>query len=313
MDSSALDCFRMPGEWLRGNLHSHTTNSDGTASPEELADWYQRNGYDFLAITDHDLITDTKALNAGNMLLIPGVEFGYEPEESPGWILDMLGINLLSLPDVLDPQKTGHVQYDPRISPQQIIDDVNAQGGLAIMCHPYFMINMTEPYLKYNHYIGIEAYNYVCEEICGRGHHEIYWDAMLLRQKKLWGVASDDSHAPEFGHAWIEVKAKERSIPAIIDAIRHGWFYSTTGIQIFDAVFEDGLAKVCFDRPCDVAVIPWAKDGHIVRFYEAECKLVDGRRRFYAEIPVRKDCRYMRIELTDQNGGKAYTNPVFLD
>jgi len=313
MNTSGLDCFRMEGEWLKGNLHSHTTNSDGQAAPQELVDWYRRNGYDFLAITDHNVITDVNRLDGGNMLLIPGLEFGYKPAEEPGWVLDMLGIGIKELPDFLDPDKTGRVHYTPELSPQKIIDHINSVQGLAVMCHPYFMINMTEPYLKYQNYVGMEAYNYVCEEMVGRGHHEIYWDAMLLRGKKIWGFATDDSHAPEFGHAWIEVKARERSVSAILEAIRQGHFYATSGIQIFDASFEDGVAKISFDRPCDVVVQPWTTCWKIMRSYETECRLVDGRRRFYAEIPVQSGHKYMRIELIDAQGNKAYTNPVYFD
>lgn len=159
----------------------------------------------------------------------------------------------------------------------------------------------------------MEAYNYVCEEMCGRGHHEIYWDAMLYRGKKLWGFATDDSHMAEFGHAWIEVKAKERTIPAILEAIRKGHFYATSGIRIFDASYSDGVVRISFDRPCDVVVQPNAKSGYITRAYENSAALVDGRRRFSAEIPVRPGYSYYRVELIDANGRKAYTNPIYVD
>ena len=39
---------------LRGNLHAHTTFSDGVRSPAALVAEYESRGYDFLAITDHD-------------------------------------------------------------------------------------------------------------------------------------------------------------------------------------------------------------------------------------------------------------------
>lgn len=312
MHPTALDCFCAEGMWLKGNLHSHTTNSDGLATPQELVDWYQKNGYDFLAITDHDMITDPAALDSKDMLLIPGVEFAYSPQEAPGWELDMLGINIAELPDFLDPEKTGKAVYDLAISPQRLIDDVNAKDGLAIMCHPYFMINMTEPYLHYQNYIGMEVYNYVCEEMCGRGHHEIYWDAMLLRKKQLWGFASDDSHMPEFGRGWIEVKAKDKSVSSILEAIRQGQFYATTGIKIFDCIYEDGLVSVSFDRPCDVVVFPWPKTGYIHRSYENSYQLVDGKRRFSAQVPVLPGYPYLRVELIDAQGNKAYTNPIYL-
>jgi len=310
-DFRAFDVFKEEGEWYRGNLHSHTINSDGDATPEELVSWYQRNGYDFLAITDHDVITDVDKLDGKGMLLIPGLEFGYDPEEEPTYTLDMLGINIRELPAFLDPDRTGHVKNDPKISPQQIIDHLNEIGGMAIMCHPYFMINMTEPYLKYQGYVGMEAYNYVCEEQCGRGHHEIYWDTMLMRGKRIMGFATDDSHKSEFGHAWIEVKAKEKTVPAILEAIREGRFYATAGIQIFDLEYTDDKVRITFDRPCDVVFMPGCREGWIVRSYQNEYTLVDGRRRFSAEATVNKDLPYLRIELIDANGLKAYTNPVY--
>ena len=313
MNLNAFDCFKDEGIWLRGNLHSHTTNSDGDATPNELVDWYQRNGYDFLAITDHDYITNVDELKRGDLLLIPGLEFGYDPVESPGWTLDMLGINVKTLPDFLDPDHTGHVKNDPAISPQRIIDYIDAQGGLAIMCHPYFMINMMEPYMKYRGFVGVEAYNYVCEEQVGRGHHEIYWDTMLYHGKNVWGFASDDSHKMEFGHAWVEVRARERTVPAILTAIREGRFYATNGPIIYDVTYSDHQARVTFDRPCDVVTFPWQKNGAIVRSYENEVSLVDGRRRFTATAAVQDGQRYMRIELRDAQGNKAYTNPIYFD
>src|SRR2546428_5919896 len=40
--------------WLRGNLHAHTTYSDGVKTPQDLLAEYEALGYDFLAITDHE-------------------------------------------------------------------------------------------------------------------------------------------------------------------------------------------------------------------------------------------------------------------
>jgi hypothetical protein len=38
--------------WYRGNLHTHTINSDGDSPPYDVMAWYKRNGYQFLALTD---------------------------------------------------------------------------------------------------------------------------------------------------------------------------------------------------------------------------------------------------------------------
>ncbi len=60
--------------WLRGNLHAHTTMSDGDLTPQDLIDQYAARGYDFLAISDHDILTDASAYNALGMTLIPANE-----------------------------------------------------------------------------------------------------------------------------------------------------------------------------------------------------------------------------------------------
>ncbi len=53
--------FAQPGEWLRGNLHTHTTRSDGLLSPQATVDEYARRGYDFLSLTDHSVVTPLEA------------------------------------------------------------------------------------------------------------------------------------------------------------------------------------------------------------------------------------------------------------
>ena len=58
--------------WWKGNLHMHTTCSDGKKTPQEAMEIYQKAGYDFIALTDH-----WKPSSDGqyaNMLTLPGVE-----------------------------------------------------------------------------------------------------------------------------------------------------------------------------------------------------------------------------------------------
>ena len=39
--------FSETGRWFMGNLHSHTTNSDGKLKPEEAVALYKKYGYHF--------------------------------------------------------------------------------------------------------------------------------------------------------------------------------------------------------------------------------------------------------------------------
>ena len=43
--------------WLKGNLHTHSLWSDGNDYPEMIVDWYARHGYQFLALSDHNVLS----------------------------------------------------------------------------------------------------------------------------------------------------------------------------------------------------------------------------------------------------------------
>lgn len=43
-------------KWFKGNTHTHSLWSDGNDFPEMITDWYKQHGYDFLAISDHNVL-----------------------------------------------------------------------------------------------------------------------------------------------------------------------------------------------------------------------------------------------------------------
>jgi hypothetical protein len=53
-----FSCTRPEPVWFKGNLHTHTFWSDGDEFPESVVQWYKDNGYDFLALTDHNIILE---------------------------------------------------------------------------------------------------------------------------------------------------------------------------------------------------------------------------------------------------------------
>ena len=70
--------------WYKGNLHSHTTESDGDESPEKVAKWYAEHGYDFLVLSDHNCLTilddNAGTPQGGKPLMIPGEELTVQLE-----------------------------------------------------------------------------------------------------------------------------------------------------------------------------------------------------------------------------------------
>ncbi|MDO8882894.1 PHP domain-containing protein, partial [Pseudotabrizicola sp.] len=72
--------FTAPGRFWRGNLHTHSTRSDGVLLPEEVCRRYRAEGYDFLALTDHFVgaydypIVDTQPYRTEDFTTILGAE-----------------------------------------------------------------------------------------------------------------------------------------------------------------------------------------------------------------------------------------------
>ncbi len=62
--------------WYKGELHCHSVHSDGKNTPEELLAAAKALGLDFLAVTDHNTVSQQVALNAldTDLILIPGCE-----------------------------------------------------------------------------------------------------------------------------------------------------------------------------------------------------------------------------------------------
>ena len=72
--------FTAAGRFWRGNLHTHSTRSDGVLDPDEVCRRYQAEGYDFLALTDHFVgrygypIVDTQPMRTNSFTTILGAE-----------------------------------------------------------------------------------------------------------------------------------------------------------------------------------------------------------------------------------------------
>jgi len=175
---------------LKGNLHAHTTFSDGRRPIDKVIARSRELGYDFLAITDHvDRIQEDYwfQIPAGDdrILILPGVELNYEP---------------LS-------QHVGKVTGD--------------RETLYVLNHPARYELSIEETLRRIRVISRAGLPIQAVEITDTGVYQPEYDVDALALPR---IATDDSHRdPEFGRAWIEVDAA-KTPDAIIKAVRAGDF-----------------------------------------------------------------------------------------
>jgi len=272
--------------WYRGNLHTHTTESDGDSSPADVVRWYRDHSYDFLVISDHNKVT---AVQDEKLLLIPGEEVTDRFAKKP------LHVNAIGVSKVVTPQ-----HGDSIVSTlQHDVDVVRDAGGIAEINHPNFGWAFGADEMKQvNGFTLLEiASGHPLVNMQGGGGIEpveAMWDDLLRSGKRVYAVAIDDAHhfhcdakvndyAPP-GKGWIVVRAEKLDQVSILDAIRRGDFYASTGVML-DAIDFDG------------------KDLH-VKIHE------DGYSKY--RTTVVRDEKYIRIRVDDSNGHSAWTQPVFL-
>jgi len=280
-----------PSQWLRGQLHSHSTESDGTRAPQEVVSDYASRGYDFLMLSDHDRLTPTEGLDAQGMVLIPGNE------------ISARGPHLL------------HVNAEGTVPPnedrQKVLDDIRGDGhGFAVMNHPNWLEHFNhcpqELLEAWQGYAGIEIYNGVIRRLPGSPLATDRWDRLLGSGRRVWGFANDDSHADiDVELAWNMVQYPVHETPTvdgIVVALRTGRFYASTGVVIRSITVDGPAITVQTENAQHIlAVVDF---GRIIA--EADGPILHYR------VPSSPNCRYVRIECYGAGEAMAWTQPFFI-
>ena len=288
--------FAAPGHWYRGNLHTHTTGSDGQLDPAAAAAWYRGQGYDFIALTDHLCRTAVEGLSSPGFLVLPGIE------SHPGY--DELGEPYHILGVGVSPTFTN----DRQRSVQETIDALRADGALVWLGHPYW-VGLTLPeMIGLEGLIGLEIFNATCTRF-GRGYSTVHWDDLLGRGKLPWGLAVDDTHwiAGDYGRGWVMVKAPELTAPAILQALAAGNLYASQGPEIYDFTVT---AKEIYVRCSPVQTI----DLISVVGMSGDQAVAPAPDRPLTEFsfPRQRQRVYVRVECRDAQGRIAWSPPILL-
>ncbi len=289
--------FSLPGRWFKGNLHTHTTQSDGLLTPEKAAAWYHEHGYNFVALTDHWVLSRGQAFAASDDFITLG-----GAEVDGGESYHMLALGVSSLPD----QRLAN-------KPQAMAEAILALGGLPFIAHPYWTGQTSAEVALIKGILGIEVFNSVCEKMVGRGYASAHWDDLLAQGLRLTGLAVDDVHWKygEEGQGFVMVRAEKLEEASILKALREGHYYASTGPKISDLYIvrqEDGRCALQVScSPCQsITFYASGPRGH--RFEAPSGGLLDN-----AVFPIRAEHVYLRVECHDAHGGRAWTNPVFVE
>jgi hypothetical protein len=297
-----LDPFAGPGRFYKGNLHTHSTRSDGAREPAAVCALYRDAGYDFLALTDHFVakydfpVVDTRPYRTDRFITIPGAEVHTRATElGESWHLLAVGLPLDFAP-------TPPGQSAPALAAR-----CAAAGAYVAIAHPAWhgLTLADAESIAAAH--AVEVYNHTSAVKTDRGNGEWMLDALLARGHRLLPCAVDDAHfkyADWFG-GWVMVKAAALEPEALVAALKAGRYYSTQGPEIH--ALEIGRDEVVVEcSPASTITL-------LGRGSAEEAVFGDGIRGARLPLDKMRPGGYARIVVTDERGKHAWSNPVWLD
>ena len=170
-------------KYYKLGLHLHTTLSDGAKSPEDVAKEYKLHGYDAIALTDHWVYCDGGCIEG--LHIIPGCEYNVGGNDTIEGVMHILSLFAKSNPN------------PPRnATPQEVIDAINANGGIAVLAHPAWSLNHPSALSDLNGIVATEIYNAVSDAGQSlRPYSEYYVDICANAGVYPMLLATDDAHA----------------------------------------------------------------------------------------------------------------------
>ncbi len=299
--------------WYKGNTHTHTLNSDGDSTPDDVVKWYRQNGYNFLFITDHEYITNVVPLNEllgkkDAFLVISAQEVTDRFNGKP-YHMNGLGLTKVVTPNRLP----GAVE-----TLQKNIDDVRAAGGVPQLNHPNFgWALMAADIKKLKNVRLMEIYNGhpLVNNLGGGGSPSVeqIWDEILSSGQIIYGIADDDSHyfkrigdkaAPTPGHGWVYVRAAELTAAAILASLDRGDFYASTGVEL-----EDYSADAF---GISIKIKEQRGSKYTVQFIGSGGRVLKETFENPAVYKIVGNEGYVRAKIIESNGKLAWTQPVFI-
>ncbi|MEO8596667.1 MAG: CehA/McbA family metallohydrolase [Candidatus Solibacter sp.] len=299
------------GRWYKGNLHTHTLNSDGDSAPSDVAVWYREHGYNFLLLSDHNHLTESAPLNAahqdpGKFILLQGEEVTDAWQDKP------IHVNAYDLATELQPRHGTTVAN----TIQNNVDAILAAKALPSINHPNYGWAVTADDLLRVQNLGLmEVYNGhpTVNNVGGGGFQSLdeMWDVLLSAGRRIKGIAVDDAHhfkrfGREFanpGRGWIEVRAEELTPAALRQAIEQGQFYASTGVKLADVQITPATYTL--------VIAPQGTEKFTTSFIGSKGRVLARSFDTTPSYRFKGGEGYVRARVQSSYGSAAWTQPAF--
>lgn len=295
--------------FYKGNTHSHTTESDGDSSPLVVAQWYKDHGYNFLILTDHNVLTDKDRL-----IRLFDTDFTMFSGEEVTTSYDgkSIHVNGLNISELVLPENGNSVVE----TIQNSVNLIRKADGVPHINHPNFQWSLNYEDLS-------EVKNYKLLEI-HNGHPSVHnlggggipgmeevWDKMLSSGMEVYGIAVDDAHhfKGEFapgrsnpGRGWVTVFSPALTAADIMASLENGHFYASSGVELDEISAKGSRMTIKIREKSSFKFrTEFIGENGTVLFKTEENPAV---------YELNTHTSYVRAKVTDSGGFAAWTMPM---
>lgn len=303
--------FSLPGRFWRGNIHTHSTLSDGALPPEQVVEAYKRAGYDFLQLSEHFIahfdwpIADTREFRTNNFTTLIGAEL-HAMQTSVGELWHIVAAGL-----PLDFEPCGKNETGVEIARRAA-----ASGAFVSIAHPAWSQLTLEDGLALDVAHSVEIYNTGCDRENDRGDGTYLLDQLLNQGKRLSANATDDAHFHNGDHdafgGWVHVKAQSLDPDELLAALKAGHFYSSQGPQIHDLTLNGDQLEITCSPVNSISLMGGNSRSDVRTGRNITSATLNISTLAKSWTPITPS-PWARIVLIDEAGKRAWTNPIWLD
>lgn len=316
------------GNFYKANLHCHTVVSDGIFTPEDVKAAYKAEGYSILAFTDHNIMIDNTHLTEPDFLVLNGVEYNIsmKPYQAPRGSRSSGEFNMIApTPDtklIMYQEKyvaytRSHAYFDKAMrdeneepyeryySPECISDMMTRAreaGFFVSYNHPGYSQENYTVYTKYKGMHAMEILNYGSDYYFNNGYAPQVYDDICKTGNLIYCIAADDNHVEEdrFG-GYVMLRADKLDYTTVIEALKNGDFYSSSGAVINDIWYEDGYVHI----NCENAQSIFLNTGTTL----GGCAHANGDEALTtASFKLHSLMKYVRFTVVDKDKNMAWSN-----
>ncbi|MBN1821710.1 MAG: hypothetical protein JW833_13405 [Prolixibacteraceae bacterium] len=301
----------------KANLHTHTTRSDGSYSPQWVVDSYKNLGYSILSITDHNAATypwtDFESLKPSDFSFerleegqLEGSELIYENRDP-----NYLGMIAIQGCEISSPQHLGSYFTDLEQRSDSIeitLNSIKEKNGILMFNHPgkydHNVLWYTSYFQSYPQIVGIEVFN--------QGNRypndKQLWDSLLVNlmpERPVWGFSNDDFHSSGLGRNWNIMLLPELTQDWVREGMTNGLFFFVYAPLGHNGMEPPKIDSIIVDRSNAVIEITasgydsihWISHGRIIE----KGNIVQLKKSFNGS--------YIRAEVFGKDGAILGTQP----